>query len=95
MSILSPSQQIIDMPSFDNVVCLEEARRLAAEELWRAGSILNTTRFAKGQSTTEADELRAYAVVLDKEEALSAAEAALESGLATRAASLRKLASSF
>ena len=81
-------QTIIDVPSFDNVVWLEEARRLAAEELGRASNILNTTRFAK------ADEMLAYAVVLDKREALSAAEAALESGLATRAASLRKLASS-
>ena len=85
---ITQHQTIIDVPSFDNVVWLEEARRLAAEELGHASNILNTTRFAK------ADEMLAYAVVLDKREALSAAEAALESGLATRAASLRKLASS-
>ncbi len=94
MSILSPSQQIIDMPSFENVVRLESARRLAADELWSASKILNTTRFALGKSTTEADELRVHAVVLDKREALYAAEAALEEGLALRAASLEKLASS-
>jgi hypothetical protein len=85
---ITQHQIIIDVPSFDNVVWLEEARRLAAEELGRASNILNTTRFAK------ADEMLAYAVVLDKREALSAAEAALEAGLVTRAASLRKLASS-
>ena len=88
-------QQIIDLPSFDNVVWLESARRLAADELWGASKILNSTRFALGKSTTEADEMRAHAVVLDKREALYAAEAALEAGLALRAASLRKLASSF
>ena len=91
MSILGQSHQIIDVPSFDNVVWLEEARLQAAEELGRAGNILNTTRWGKGKATTEADELRAHAVVLDKRNALSEADAALEAGLALRAASLKKL----
>jgi hypothetical protein len=86
---LPPFAPIFDEPSFDNVVRLEEARRVAAENLHLAGVRLNVVRWSKGRSlkgvtATEEQELQAYAVVEEKRQELFAAEAALIDGLAHR-----------
>jgi hypothetical protein len=73
-----------DECSLDEIVRLEEARRQAAEAVWLAAKHLNGVRFSKGRSTTEADELCAYAVVEELRQARFDAEEALKQGLERR-----------
>ncbi len=73
-----------DECSLDEIVHLEEARRQAVEAVWCASKHLNAVRFSKGRSTTEADELRAYAIVQALRRALHEAEDALDQGLERR-----------
>ena len=78
---------IVDEASFENVVRLEEARRVATEKLYLAGVRLNVVRWSKGRSLkhmTEDQELQAYAIVEEKRKELVDAEAALNDGLAHR-----------
>ena len=62
------------------VVGLVEAKRLAVEAVFRAAAHLRVMRFAKGVTNgiTEADELRAHAIVEEKKAMLIDASLALE-----------------
>jgi hypothetical protein len=68
-----------DECSLDEIVRLEEARRKAAEAVWVAAKHFNGARF-----TTDADMLRAHAMVEDLRRARQEAEDALDQGLERR-----------
>ena len=78
-----------DLDTLDQVVMhRREAQWRAIVALGDAAEILRITRFGKGKSTTEADELAAHAAVEARKQDMARADAAVEEAYAARDAAL-------